>query len=139
MIIDAHVHIGKMNLFNLSITFEEAICLAKKLKIDKRFCTHLLSLFYDFKEGLAKFCTDKRYVYRYNNCGFINTKGEVVIKPQFDYAQDFSEGLAVVKILDEENIVPRPKWAIEYGIKGDIKKGKYGYFLQSFMRFFKRA
>lgn len=53
MIIDSHVHIGKMNLFNLSITFEEAICLAKKLKIDKIFCTHLLSLFYDFKEGDA--------------------------------------------------------------------------------------
>ncbi len=81
----------------------------------------------DFSDGLAIVCTGNKYVFRYNNCGYINKKGGVVIKPQFDYAQNFSEGLAVVKILGKENIEPRPKWAIEYKIKGDIKKGKHGY------------
>ena len=30
--------------------------------------------------------------------GFINAKGEVVIKPQFDKVQPFSEGLALIKV-----------------------------------------
>jgi hypothetical protein len=29
--------------------------------------------------------------------GFINKSGDVVIKPQFDYAEEFKEGMAPVK------------------------------------------
>jgi hypothetical protein len=32
--------------------------------------------------------------------GFINTKGEFVIKPQFDNAEDFQDGLALVMTSD---------------------------------------
>ncbi|MGI6284860.1 amidohydrolase family protein [Neomoorella humiferrea] len=53
MIIDAHVHIGQMVSFGLSITFEEAIKMADKMGVDKLFCTHLLSLGYHFDEGDA--------------------------------------------------------------------------------------
>ncbi len=35
--------------------------------------------------------------------GYINKTGKIVIKSQFDYASDFSEGLAVVSIKDEAN------------------------------------
>ena len=30
-------------------------------------------------------------------CGFMDKSGKVVIEPQFDYATDFSEGLAKVR------------------------------------------
>lgn len=40
---------------------------------------------------------DYRYIIEVNGkYGFMNTKGEEVIKPQYDYAEDFSEGLANV-------------------------------------------
>lgn len=37
--------------------------------------------------------------------GYINKEGEVIITPQFGWASDFSEGLAVVKIADDEEEV----------------------------------
>ena len=51
MIIDAHVHIGKFQTLNLSNTFEKALKLADRMGVDKIFCTHLISLYYDFEEG----------------------------------------------------------------------------------------
>jgi hypothetical protein len=36
--------------------------------------------------------------YQYTQCGFINTKGDVVIEAKFDFADYFSEGLCVVRI-----------------------------------------
>ena len=36
--------------------------------------------------------------YKTNKCGFINKKGEYVIKPEFDEVDEFSEGLARVKV-----------------------------------------
>ena len=44
----------------------------------------------DFYEGLAKF-KDAGNFY-----GYLNPKGEVVIRPQYSYALDFSEGLAAI-------------------------------------------
>ena len=35
--------------------------------------------------------------------GYINTKGEVVINPQYDWALDFSEGLAIVMLVRDKN------------------------------------
>lgn len=40
--------------------------------------------------GLAAFRINDKY-------GFINIKGEVIIKPQFDWVDEFSEGLCVVR------------------------------------------
>ena len=53
-------------------------------------CDHL----YQFHDGFARIKKEinndeKKY-------GFINTKGEIVIVPQFDGANDFSEGLAAI-------------------------------------------
>ena len=53
--------------------------------------------------GLASFRASNKY-------GFINAKGQVKIKPQFDWVGDFSEGLCVVR---NDN--------------GKIGTGKYGY------------
>lgn len=44
----------------------------------------------DFTEGFAKIIT------RNNKWGYIDKQGKVVIKPQFDAAEEFSEGLAAV-------------------------------------------
>ena len=52
---------------------------------------------HNFKEGLALIYTEnKKY-------GYINTKGDVIIKPYYDYAYDFSEGVAIVGIANTNN------------------------------------
>lgn len=48
-----------------------------------------------FSEGLAAFYSYSKRLY-----GFIDTKGNMVIPPQFSQAQGFSEGLAAVKTLE---------------------------------------
>ena len=78
--------------------------------------------------------------------GFIDKTGQFVINPQFDWAWDFSEGLAAVGIGDykggswgfidksgEYAIYPQFNWAFIFheglaavGI-GDINEGRYGY------------
>ena len=45
-----------------------------------------------FREGLAKVKTSD------GKWGFINKKGEVIIKPKYDYVANFNEGLAYVSI-----------------------------------------
>ena len=48
-----------------------------------------------FGENLAPVCdANKKW-------GYVNTEGEMVIKPQYDDAQSFSEGLAAVRMGDE--------------------------------------
>ncbi len=47
----------------------------------------------NFKEGLVVFKSSNKY-------GYMDTSGKVVVKPQYDYAEDFSEGLAAVKAGD---------------------------------------
>ncbi len=59
-----------------------------------RFCFALLlsaNIFFTHAQELAKICTGGK-------CGYINHSGEVVIKPRFDLADDFSNGLAAVYI-----------------------------------------
>lgn len=64
-----------------------------------------------FSEGLAR-ATLKRG----DNIGYIDKIGNYVIPPQFDHAEDFAEGLAVVKVKDKYG----------YDKYGYInKKGKY--------------
>jgi hypothetical protein len=42
-----------------------------------------------------------------SQCGFIDKHGKIVIKPQFDDAHDFSDGLASIRIRDRK---PFGKW-----------------------------
>ncbi|MGE5613220.1 MAG: amidohydrolase family protein [Bacillota bacterium] len=53
MIIDAHVHIGKMilNRESLENNFEIALEMADRHNIEKIFCTSTTSLYYDFETG----------------------------------------------------------------------------------------
>lgn len=70
MIVDSHVHIGKLAIFGSSITFEEAIKLADNMEIDKIFCTHIISLYYDFEEGDA-LILDAMKKYRERILGYV--------------------------------------------------------------------
>ena len=44
-----------------------------------------------FSDGLARIFKDDKY-------GFINTKGEVVIQPKFEFAGEFEKGKAIVRV-----------------------------------------
>jgi len=78
--------------------------------------------------------------------GFIDKQGKFVIDPKFDFADSFSDGMAVVRIGDEESgkqsyidsggkIISTPQFdqisAFAEGLAavrvGDDKTGKYGY------------
>jgi len=52
---------------------------------------------YNFSEGLA--------IYKDNNdkFGFINEKGKIVVKAKYDWAQSFSNGVAMCEVIDKEN------------------------------------
>jgi hypothetical protein len=50
-----------------------------------------------FSEGLAAAVVDKRW-------GFINTRGEFEISPQFDYAEPFLNGLARVRVVKDNKM-----------------------------------
>ena len=54
-------------------------------------CRHQLGFDYigDFNEGLARIVVGKKY-------GYIDHSGQVVIKPRFDQAWSFHEGLALI-------------------------------------------
>lgn len=85
-----------------------------------------------FSDGLAKIITSTQLY------GFINENGEKIIKPEYDSAHDFSEGLAAFKSVNKwgfintnGNIVIEP----QYTNVGDFKEGlafvqvngQYGY------------
>lgn len=72
--------------------------------------TSMYTFAQEFKEGLARvmICTSKKDL-RIGIWGFIDKSGRCVITPQFDKAEDFSEGISCVRI------------GGKYGI------GKYGY------------
>lgn len=92
-----------------------------------------------FSEGLASFEKNGKY-------GYVDTKGRIVIEPQYDYAYDFSEGLAMVAGEDlkcgyinkqGEIVIPfsfdsDPIDGYNYqgfsnGMAGVYIKGKYGF------------
>ncbi len=63
-------------------------------RLDK-YNLHTIVMAHNFSEGLALVCTDKlKY-------GYVDSRGEMVIKPVYDLAYDFSDGVAVVGIADE--------------------------------------
>jgi hypothetical protein len=58
------------------------------------------------REGFAVFhapvIRTPKYIYKY---GFLNTKGEIAVKPQFDKAGSFYNGLAEIWIADEQGFI----------------------------------
>lgn len=85
-----------------------------------------------FSDGFAMIVTSA-YLY-----GFINDKGEKVIKPQYANARDFSEGLAAVKDVDKWGFINGKGDVViepQYSFVGDFKEGlafvlvngQYGY------------
>lgn len=83
-----------------------------------------------FKENLAR-------VYRDGKCGFIDESGKIVIKPQFQRAENFSEGMAVVwengkagYIRRDGSYLKKPQynWAywFKHGLGSVNLNGKYG-------------
>jgi hypothetical protein len=61
----------------------------------------------NFSEGLAWVKVELGSKEKY---GFIDKSGEFVIKPQFSNVQDFKEGIAAVRVLEEDNIFISKKW-----------------------------
>ncbi|MGB2698327.1 MAG: WG repeat-containing protein, partial [Candidatus Zixiibacteriota bacterium] len=60
-------------------------------------------LFLIFMSLLVFFCKNKSpdelfRIMQNGKWGYINKQGEIIIKPQFDHTDDFSEGLAAVSI-----------------------------------------
>ena len=51
---------------------------------------------HNFRDGLALAYTENQ------KYGFVNTRGEWVIAPEYDFACDFSEGMALVGMADRE-------------------------------------
>jgi hypothetical protein len=64
-----------------------------------------------FEGGFASYCENER-------CGFINTKGEKVIPPKYDYVGTFSDGLAYVKLNGKRGFV-NEKGQVEIPIRFD--------------------
>lgn len=74
-----------------------------------------------FSEGLAAVSKDEKY-------GFINTKGEWVIEPQFDYAVGFSEGMSCVYKNGRLGFIDKKgKLVIPYKYKAQIE-GDFNYY-----------
>ena len=68
----------------------------EKVAIVDNYQGHEIRMAHNFKEGLALVYTNN------GKYGYVDTRGEMVIKPVYDYAVDFSEGLAVVGVADGE-------------------------------------
>ncbi len=68
----------------------------EKVAVADSYQGHSILMAHNFREGLALVYTNK------GKYGYMDTHGEMVIKPVYDYAADFSEGLAVVGVADGE-------------------------------------
>lgn len=65
----------------------------------------------DFKQGLAAVCVDEKW-------GFINTKGETIVKPKYFSVSDFGDGLAAVQEIKESYVIPEMQ-------RGEGAKGEW--------------
>ena len=98
----------------------------------------------EFSEGLTAVCTKNQNLQNVK-CGYINKQGEYVIEPNFEFANNFSEGLAAIEIDNKWGFInktgkivikPQYKSLSEFseGLASvclnncsDSKKGKWGY------------
>lgn len=85
-----------------------------------------------YQEGMLG-VQDEKY-----GCGFMDKKGNLVVKPVYDMTQNYSEGLAVVYqngkygyINKKGKVVVKPQYDSAESFSGGLacvcKKGKYGY------------
>jgi len=71
----------------------------EKVALVDRYQGYQILMAHNFREGLALVYTNN------GKYGYIDTRGEMVIKPVYDYAADFSEGMAVVGSADRDGRV----------------------------------
>lgn len=69
----------------------------------------------DFSDGLACVCVDGKY-------GYIDKNGEMLIKPQYEAARGFSEGLALVFDEDKRSII---NVVVDSLVKGENSSAKF--------------
>ena len=60
-----------------------------------------------FSEGLTPVRLTGFLTRETDNYGYVDTTGKVVIKPQYDMAAEFSEGLALVKVDDKYGFIDK--------------------------------
>jgi len=95
-------------LYHYATDFSDGIAIVNKKIIDTKGKTVSeinAESFYEFKNGYARvdmLASNQNDMIPYFRWGFINSKGKIVIKPQFFDAQDFSEGFAAVKNENEK-------------------------------------
>ena len=76
-----------------------------------------------------KFTNEGRLAVRENNkWGFINTKGEMIIKPQYDSCDSYNEGYAKVQVGDKWGIIDKNGNSIIKPIYKNITPGENGIF-----------
>jgi hypothetical protein len=124
--------------FNLFGTGEYGIPLFARFTYIDRTGKEIRQPFYaehvrNFSEGLAAVRPGKTFGGCSEKVGYLNTKGDWSIKPQFDEADDFSEGLAAVNhgaachaggtwgYIDKEGKVVLP---FKYRFAGQFKNGR---------------
>ena len=78
---------------------------------------------------LLKFTNEGRLAIRENKkWGFINTKGEIVIKPQYDSCDSFNEGYAKVKVGEKWGLIDKAGKSIIQPLYKNITPGENGIF-----------
>lgn len=89
------------------------------------FNLHFISTFGEFSDGM-KVVWKGSFLFKNTKYGFINKVGEIVIKPQFDDANEFNDGLASVKKDDKWGYIDKTgKLAIpmKFQAAWDFKNG----------------
>src|SRR5215831_809312 len=82
----------------------------------KRALTVALVLFASAATSLAQLNESRKLfpVVQNKKWCFIDGKGQIIIAPQFDYAREFSEGLAATQVGDKWGYIDETgKWSIE--------------------------
>src|SRR5947209_9144782 len=89
-------------------------------KTGKLLTTPRMEVIRDFSEGLAPAIVD-----RSGKWGYVDKSGNIVIRPQFDDAFKFSDGLARVKIKNKQSYIDKYNTSVD-GLEGYIDRtGKF--------------
>ncbi|NGY38969.1 WG repeat-containing protein [Flavobacterium sp. XN-5] len=94
---------NKEKSFRVSGDLKSGVAIAIDEDLNYGFVDENENIIIDFKYQFARDFKGGVALIKINNCfGFINTKGEEVIKPQFYWADEFSEGLCAVKNYEQK-------------------------------------